>query len=59
MDERGLTQRELSELADVRQASISALSRGFVSRVDIGHIERLVNALGLTDINELITLEEE
>ncbi|WP_085508816.1 helix-turn-helix domain-containing protein [Thalassobacillus devorans] len=56
MKERGLTQRELSEEAGVRQAAISQLARGYVSRISIDHIERIATALNITDINELITL---
>ncbi|WAA13390.1 helix-turn-helix domain-containing protein [Fervidibacillus halotolerans] len=51
-----LTQAQLSEMTGVRQAAISQLSRGFVSRVSIEHIEKIANALDIDDINEIMTL---
>ena len=54
-----LTQKELSELSGVRQASISQLSRGFVSRISIEHIERIANALKIDDISEIISIEDD
>jgi len=59
MQERGLTQTELSELTKIRQASISQLSRGFVSRLSLEHIERIASALDIDDINEIITLVDD
>lgn len=54
-----LTQKELSELSGVRQASISQLSRGFVSRISIEHIERIANALKIDDISEIISIGDD
>lgn len=59
LDERGLTQKDLAEMTGIRPAAISALSRSFVERLNIDHMERIVNALELNDLNELITLELE
>lgn len=58
LEKHGLTQAELSEKAGIRQAAISQLSRGFVSRISIEHIERIANALDIEDIREIITLED-
>lgn len=59
LDSRGLTQAQLSEMTGVRQAAISQLSRGFVSRVSIDHLERIANALNIDDINDIITIIDE
>ena len=56
LNKYGLTQKDLSELADIRQAAISQLSRGFVTRLSIEHIEKIANAFDIDDINEIITL---
>jgi transcriptional regulator with XRE-family HTH domain len=56
LKEKGWTQQQLSEISEVRQAAISQLSRGFVSRISIDHIERLATALELDSISELIEI---
>lgn len=56
LTKHNLTQAQLSELTNIRQAAISQLSRGFVSRVSIEHIERIANALNIDDINEILTI---
>ena len=56
LKDRGLTQKELSDLTDVRQAAISNLRRGFVDRISIDHMERIASALNIDDINDIISL---
>lgn len=56
LKDRGLTQKELSDLTDVRQAAISNLRRGFVERISIDHMERIASALDIDDINDIISL---
>lgn len=57
--ERGLTQKELAEKAGIRPAAISQLARGYIERLNIEHLEKIANALQITDINELITINVE
>lgn len=59
LQERGITQKELSKLAAMREATVSKLSRGFVDRVELEHISKIANALGITDISEIIKLVED
>lgn len=59
MAERGLTQMQLAEMADVRQATISQLSRGHVERLHIPTLEKLAHAMDIDDITQLITFEVE
>lgn len=54
--ERELTQAQLAEKADIRPNAISNLARGYVDRLSIDHLEKLANALDITDIRELITI---
>lgn len=56
---RNITQKELAEITGIRPAAISALTRSYVERLNIDHLERIVNALELDNINDLITLELE
>lgn len=59
MDERGLTQMQLAEMADVRQATISQLTRGNIERLHIPTLEKIAWALDITDITQLLTFELE
>ncbi|API94342.1 hypothetical protein BKP57_17720 [Virgibacillus sp. 6R] len=59
MQERGLTQSQLSEMTGVRQATISQLSRGYIERLHIPTLEKIANALKITDINQLMSLDLE
>lgn len=58
LERRGMSQKELAELTGIRPNAISNLVRGFVERITINHIERIASALDISDINELLTLEE-
>jgi transcriptional regulator with XRE-family HTH domain len=59
LESRNLTQAQLSEMSGVRQAAISQLARGFISRISIDHLEKIANALEIDDIRELIDLVDE
>lgn len=45
LEERGLTQRQLAEMSGVRQDRISQISRGFVSRIELSHIDAICDSL--------------
>lgn len=59
MEERGLTQTQLSEMSGVRQAAISQLSRGNIEKLHIPTIEKIAAAMNITDITQLLTFEAE
>lgn len=59
MKERNLTQTQLAELAGVRQATISQLSRGYIERLHIPTLEKIAAALDVNDIRQLLTFETE
>lgn len=56
LNKRNMTQKELAELTSIRPNAISALARGYVDRLNLDHLERIADALDITDINELIEL---
>ena len=59
LDKRDMTQAKLAELTGIRPNAISTLARGYVDRLTIDHIERIAQALDITDIRELIELMPE
>ncbi|WP_178023063.1 helix-turn-helix transcriptional regulator [uncultured Paenibacillus sp.] len=59
LKERGLTQKELSKLTGMREATVSRLARGFVDRVELEQISKIANALNITDISEILKLVED
>jgi DNA-binding Xre family transcriptional regulator len=50
--------RELSRLSDVRHAALSELSNGKRESISFSHIERIADALNITDIREIIEIVE-
>lgn len=59
MDKRGLTQTQLSEKCGVRQTAISEMSRNIREQVSLIHLTKIAEALGIDDINELVTIVNE
>lgn len=59
LDEKynGMKLRELSRLADVQISALSPLVNNKRQRIDIGHLKRIAEALDITDMNELIKIE--
>ena len=51
--------RELSRLSDVRHAALSELANGKRESISFSHIERIAEALDISDIREIIELVEE
>lgn len=57
---RGMTQKELAELTGLRPSAISRLARAEdVDRVSLEHLTKIVTALNISNISELMTVEEE
>lgn len=54
----GISLRELSRLSDVRHAALSELSTGKRSNINFSHIEKIADALGISDIRDIIDLVE-
>lgn len=59
MAERGLTQTQLAEVSNVRQAAISEMSRNIREQINIKTLIKIANALEIDDISELIVIEKD
>lgn len=63
--EHDISLRELGRLADIDVSALSTLSRGLRKRVDLGHLQRIAEALDINDINDMneildiVNVEEE
>ena len=58
LKERNMTQIELKELTGIRAAAISELANNQRRSINRDHLERIANALDITEISELITLKD-
>lgn len=57
LEKRNMTQKELAQLAEIRESSISELSRGVRTGVNKDHLSKIATVLGITDIRDLIDFE--
>lgn len=57
MSERGLTQRTLSLLTGIRQATISDMCNGVGVQINKAHLLAIMITLRITDISELINIK--
>ncbi|PEJ62415.1 XRE family transcriptional regulator [Bacillus toyonensis] len=58
LEERNLTQKELAKLSNVREATISEISRGTRTVINFKHLAAIANALNITDIQQIMVLEK-
>jgi transcriptional regulator with XRE-family HTH domain len=58
LDERGWTQKHLAELTKLRTAAISEISNNMRTSINREHLEKIADAFGLSDINQLIELKQ-
>lgn len=58
LEERGMTQKKLAELAGVRESTISDIVRGARTVINFEHLAKIATALEVSDIREIINLEE-
>lgn len=54
LEDREMTQLELSKLSGVRQSTISDIVRGARTVINFGHLSKISEALKLTSITEII-----
>ncbi|GIP52196.1 helix-turn-helix domain-containing protein [Paenibacillus vini] len=59
MKEKGITQMELSDKANVRQAAISQLCRNARNEINLEMIAKIADALEIKDIGKLLKLVED
>lgn len=58
LKERNITQKQLEKMSGVHQARISKLIREDRQEINLVMIEKIAAALNITDLSELIGLEE-
>ncbi|OAK75483.1 helix-turn-helix domain-containing protein [Lederbergia galactosidilytica] len=59
LNEHDISLRELSRLTDIRHAALSELSNHKRQNINFQHIEKIADALDITDIREIIDLVDE
>lgn len=58
LEEKGMTQKKLAELAGIRESTISDIVRGTRTVINFEHLGKIATALEISDIKKLIDLEE-
>jgi transcriptional regulator with XRE-family HTH domain len=58
LEEKGITQKKLAELAGIRESTISDIVRGTRTVINFEHLAKIANALEIDDIRKIIDLEE-
>lgn len=56
LEQRDLTQLDISQATGIRPNAISNLCRNYVDRLTIEHLERICEELNISDMNELIEI---
>ncbi|MEK4058745.1 MULTISPECIES: helix-turn-helix domain-containing protein [Paenibacillus] len=59
LDERGMSQKSLAEKTGIRKAAISEICNNMRTSINREHLEKIVLALGLTSIEQLMHLDVE
>ena len=59
LEEKGITQKKLAEMAGVRESTISDIVRGTRTVINFEHLGKIATALEINDIREIIDLEEQ
>ena len=57
LTERHITQKELAEMAHLREATVSDIARGTRTVINLSHLAAIAEALNVTDISDLLSLE--
>ncbi|WP_068782730.1 helix-turn-helix domain-containing protein [Paenibacillus phocaensis] len=57
--EHNISLRELSRLSDVRHAALSELANGKRESISFSHIEKIAEALKISDIREILEIIDE
>lgn len=57
LESRKMTQKELSQLSGVREATISDIVRGTRTVINFEHLSKIAEALKVTDIREIMDFD--
>ena len=58
LEEEGITQKKLAEMAGVRESTISDIARGTRTVINFEHLGKIATALEISDIRKIIDLEK-
>ena len=58
LEEEGITQNKLAEMAGVRESTISDIVRGTRTVINFEHLGKIATALEISDIRKIIDLEK-
>jgi len=58
LEQKGITQKKLAEMANMRESTISDIVRGTRTVINFEHLAKIASALEVEDIRELIDLEK-
>ena len=58
LEEEGITQKKLAEMAGVRESTISDIVRGTRTVINFEHLGKIATALEISDIRKNIDLEK-
>lgn len=58
LEEEGITQKKLAEMAGVRESTISDIVRGTRTVINFEHLGKIAAALEISDIRKIIDLEK-
>jgi DNA-binding Xre family transcriptional regulator len=59
LDERKITQKQLSKMTEIRAAAISELCNNQRTTINKEHLSKIADALDIVDIGELIELKKD
>lgn len=57
IESRNIKQKELAELSGIKESTISDIVRGTRTVINFEHLSKIVEALDITDIRDLIDFE--
>ena len=58
LEEEGITQKKLAEMAGGRESTISDIVRGTRTVINFEHLGKIATALEISDIRKIIDLEK-
>lgn len=59
LEQRGISQKKLAEIAGLRESTISDIVRGTRTVINFEHLSKIATALDINDISDLIDFEDQ
>lgn len=57
LKDRNMTQKKLSELSGIREATINVIVRNAQTAINFVHLAKIMNALEIKDFNEILEIK--